>query len=905
MRYMSEEYRSRIERRRIQEQQKNASKGQKGKKQGKSVWKKIFFICLTLGLVMILAGIGAFAWIIKDAPKFDETLLKDPLSSEIYAADEKTLIAEVGKEKRDDITIDQIPDVLKNAVLATEDARFYEHHGIDVKRTLVAVFTNITAGTSQGGSTITQQIVKNSFLSPEKTLTRKVQEWYLSIQLERRFSKDQILEMYFNKNLYGSDVYGVAKAAERFFGLKADELDKLTLEQAALLAGIPQSPNNYIPTVESNLERAEKRRNMVLQYMNRHGYISKEVMEKAQSTPIEDTLNIQQKQGNKYQAFVDTVIEEVQNKTGSNIFEDGLKIYTTIDPEIQQITEKALSTNEYINYPDNERLQSAVVILDTQTGAIKAIGGGRHYQTGGYNYATKIKRHPGSTIKPILDYGPAIEKFKWSTGHILKDEPYQYSNGTPIRNASRSYVGNRTIRDHLAWSRNIPALKAYQEVGADYATNFANNLGFPITDEQKANESNAIGAIDAASPLIMAGAYAAFGNGGYYIEPYTVTKVIYPDGTEKDLASSKKKVMEDYTAFLITDMLRTVVDSGTGKLANISGIDLAGKTGTTSFDKSAIAKYGLPNNATRDAWFVGYTPQYTGAVWTGYTTTKSSDDYLGKQSADFSKLVFKAIMSRISTSKETFKQPNSVAKSGNEYYVKGGEKPKPPKPDKPTGLQAVYDEASNSILLTWNYNSENETTFEISYTVDGKTMSLSSTGDRKAVLQNPEKGKTYIFNVAAIREGVKSDAASASITVQGPDEKLKSPVGLHAKYDKNSNQIFISWKHPNANAQNVSYIVTYTINGNTQTLTTTTDTNATLSNPQPGQKYVITVVASNNAGTSEPTSTAVTVDGIENPNNNNNNGNAGETKPGKGNVNQNQNENQHQNQNQNQNPNQQ
>ncbi|WP_307290351.1 PBP1A family penicillin-binding protein [Bacillus sp. SORGH_AS_0510] len=822
---------------------------------------------------MLLAGVGAFLWIIKDAPKFDETLLKDPLSSQIYASDEKTVIAEVGTEKRDNININQIPDVLKNAVIATEDSNFYQHHGIDVKRTLAAIWTNITTGSSQGGSTITQQIVKNSFLTIDKTPKRKIQEWYLAVQFEKKYSKDQILEMYFNKNLYGSDVYGVAKAAERFFGLGPDQLNQLTLEQAALLAGIPQSPNNYIPTIEENLERAEKRRNMVLYYMNRHGYISKEKMEQAQSTPIEETLHIQQKSSNKYQAFVDTVIKEVQAKTNRNIFEDGLKIYTTLDPEIQQITEDVLSTNNYINYPDNDKLQSAIVILDTQTGAIKAIGGGRNYQTGGYNYATSIKRHPGSTIKPILDYGPAIEKFKWSTGHILKDEQYQYTNGTPIRNANRSYAGDKTIRDHLAWSRNIPALKAYQEVGADFATSFANSIGFPITDKQKANESNAIGAIDAASPLIMAGAYAAFGNGGYYIEPYTVTKIVSSDGTEENLASGKKKVMEDYTAFLITDMLRTVVDSGTGKMANISNLDLAGKTGTTSFDQSAISKYGLPENATRDAWFVGYTPQYTGAVWTGYPETKSSGDYLGTKSVDISKLVFKAILSRTATSTEKFKQPSSVERSGKEYYVKSGEKPAPPKPNSPTNVQASYDEASDNIQLSWDYTNENspETTFEVSYTVDGQTTKLPTTSDMKAILQSPEKGKVYTFTIVAISDGATSDAATTSITIKETKELPSSPSNVKARYDKKSNSIEISWKDNKSDKQNVNYTITYTVNGNTQTLATISGTSATLSNPEPGQTYVFTVVTTNEAGSSEPASVSVTVDntdvGADNGNN--------------------------------------
>ncbi|WML41778.1 PBP1A family penicillin-binding protein [Neobacillus sp. OS1-2] len=867
---MADDYSSRTERKKIQEKQhQRASSQNKNKDSRKMSWKKILYICLTIGLVMFLVGVGALLWIVKDAPKFDETLLKDPLSSQIFASDGKTIIAEVGTEKRDNIQINQIPDVLKNAVLATEDARFYKHHGIDVKRTLVAVWTDITTGSSQGGSTITQQIVKNAFLSTDKTPTRKIQEWYLAIQFERKFSKDQILEMYFNKNLYGSDVYGVAKAAERFFGLGPDELDKLTLEQAALLAGIPQSPNNYIPTVEGNLQAAEKRRNLVLQYMNRHGYLSKAKMESAQRTPIEDTLNIQQKAATKYQAFVDTVITEVQAKTKANIFEDGLKIYSTINPEIQQITENALSTNEYIDYPDNQKLQTAVVILDTQTGAIKAIGGGRNYQTGGFNYATAIKRHPGSTIKPILDYGPAIEKFKWSTGHILKDEQYQYTNGTPIRNANRSYAGNKTIREHLTWSRNIPALKAYQTVGADYATEFANSLGFPISDKQKANEANAIGAIDAASPLNMAGAYAAFGNGGYYSKPYTVSKIIYSDGTEKKLASTKKKVMADYTAFLITDMLRTVVDSGTGTKANLPKLDLAGKTGTTSFDQTAIDKYGLPESATRDAWFVGYTPQYTGAVWTGYTETKSADDYLGSKSADFSKLVFKEIMSRTATSTERFEQPSSVGKSGKEYYVKNGEKPQPPKPNKPTEVQATYDEASDRIQLSWKYssNSQLETTFEVSYTVDGQTIKLPATSDLQTVLESPVKGKPYVFTVTANTEGVRSESAAASLTVNETAEVPKSPSDLHAQYDQNANHILINWKNNNTKMENIQFIVTYTVNGSKETLTTTAGTSATLSNPQPGQTYVISVVASNETGASGPTTTSVTVPPTENGNN--------------------------------------
>ncbi|WP_071395033.1 penicillin-binding protein 1A [Bacillus tuaregi] len=834
-------------------------------KSQKRVWKKMLYTTFVIGTLMFIIGAGAFLWIIKDAPKFDETLLKAPLSSTLYASDEKTIIAEIGTEKRDAVKVEQIPDVLKDAVIATEDARFYKHHGIDVKRTLVAIFNIITSGSFEGGggSTITQQLVKNSFLSIEQTPTRKIQEWYLALQLERRFSKDQILEMYFNKNLYGGDVYGVAKAAERFFGLGPDELDQLTLEQAALLAGIPQSPNRYIPTEDDNLEKAEKRRNMVLQYMNRHGYLSKSEMTEAQSTPIEETLNIQMPKTNHYQAFVNTVIKEVQVKTDTNIFEDGLEIYTTIDPEIQQITEDVLSTNNYVSFPDHDNLQSAVVITDTQTGAIKAIGGGRNYQNGGYNFATMMKRQPGSTIKPILDYGPAIDNHKWSTGHLLKDEEYQYANGTPIRNANRKYAGNRSIRDHLAWSRNIPALKAFQAVGVDDATDFARSLGFPITDEQKVNEANAIGGIDAASPVVMAGAYAAFGNGGYYVEPHTVTKIIYQDGIEQNLEPEKNKVMEDYTAFLITDMLRTAVDSGTGKQANIPNLDLAGKTGTTNFDKQTEAKYGLPGNAVKDAWFVGYTPQYTGAVWTGYGKTTSAHDYLNSTSENFSKLIFQAILSKTATSSEKFKQPKSVAKSGNEYYVIGGEKPKAPKPNEPTNVSAQYDEASDSILLSWTYasNDHSDLTFDISYIADGgDTIILTSTSELQAVLQSPEKGKEYTFTIVAVSEDTKSNPTSTSITVGEKEEAPNSPSNVQAIYDKSTNVIVISWASNQDATKNVQYTITYSVNGHTRTLASTSQLQAILNSPQPGSNYVFTITASNQAGKSEPIQTSVTVE---------------------------------------------
>ncbi len=769
--YMTEKYNSRIEKREQAKTKKKTSADAGGRKPKRSMWKKVLFACLTLGCVLIIGAVGGFLWIIKDAPDLNETLLKTAESSELLASDGETVIAEVGTEKRYNVTLDQIPDTLIDAVIATEDANFYDHFGIDVKRTIKAVFSTVfDSGNTQGGSTITQQVVKNAFLTSEQTITRKVQEWYLAVQLERKFSKDEILEMYFNKNLYGGDIYGVAKAAERYFGLEPDELEQLTLEQVALLAGVPQSPNNFNVVVEDNLERAEKRRNTVLQLMNRHDYLTDGEMEEAQNVAIEDTLNIQSSPNGQYQAFVDVAISEVQEKTDANIFEDGLTIITTLDPEIQQITEDVISSDDYIDFPDNENLETGVMILDTDTGAIQAIGGGRNYQAGGYNYATMISRQPGSTAKPLLSYGPAINSLKWSTAHLLVDEEWSYSSGKIVGNSSGRYTGEQTMRYQLTYSANVPALKTYQEVGAKYATDFAKSLGLPIADEDTTNESNPLGTMSTASPLIMAGAYATFGNGGYYTEPHTISKIISSDGIEEDMIPESEQVMEDYTAYMVTDMLRDVVSTGTGTRASISGIDVAGKTGTTSFNDEAIQQHGLPKNASRDAWFIGYTPEYTAAVWTGYARTSSSEDYLDTEQSRLSQRIFKEIMSKVATSTERFKQPDSVVEIDGELYVDGSEDAetaKNVKVDAVTNLQVSHNENSNSIELSWSHSSDNDNdvSFEVSYTVDGNTSSLGTTSEMSAALQNPEIGKTYTFTVVAISGDKSSEGSSISITI--------------------------------------------------------------------------------------------------------------------------------------------
>lgn len=678
---MSEElYQTRKERKKAKKTNKNKHRGIGILKKG-SLFKKMVIVCLTVGLVATGLGAIMIASIMKGTPTLDSAKLMDPLSTKFYDKDGNFLY-EYGKEKRTKITYDQVPKVLENAFIATEDSHFYEHFGIDLKRTAKAIFVNVTGDFgSQGGSTITQQVIKNSFLSPEKTLKRKVQEWDLAYQLEKEYSKQDILMMYLNKIYLGNRSYGVATAAKNYYGIESDDLKKMTLAQAAMIAGLTQSPNNYDPTIPENKEAATKRRHIVLSSMLRDGYITEKQMKEAEKVPVTEGLVTKKvQQSMPYEAFLDAVVKEVKGKLKDvDISEDGLSIYTTLDPKAQDFAEKMMNTGEIIAYPD-ENFQGAFVLLDTMTGEVRAIGSGRNdYQAQflGHNFAVDIRRQPGSIFKPIFDYGPAIENLKWSTAHLINDHQTTYSTEEPISNWDHQYHGMLTMRTALQYSYNIPALLTLKEVGMDKAKSFAEQLGITFKSNE-VYESYSIGS-NTVSPLDMAGGYSAFGNNGLYNKPHFVQKVVFADGAVVNFGEKTKRVMQDYTAYMVTDMLRTVVNAGTGTTANVPRLDVAGKTGTTNFDEKTRAKYGYPNAATNDSWFAGYTPQYTMAVWTGYAQN-GQGNYMTGNTTKISQLMFKAMMEAIGTDTANFQQPESVYRVKNELYIKGIDSAeKPPK----------------------------------------------------------------------------------------------------------------------------------------------------------------------------------------------------------------------------------
>ncbi|MDQ0176164.1 penicillin-binding protein 1A [Bacillus chungangensis] len=803
---MASNYKSREERRR--QQQAGKSKKKKRTKAG-TIFKRIFLTVFFLGLACFLSGIGLFAYYASSAPKLDDALLIDPVSSELYDKDGE-LFTVLAIENRDYIEYDQIPKLLEDAVLATEDSRFYKHNGLDIIRFAGAVLANITRGYgSEGASTLTQQVIKNSFLDPEKTLKRKAQEAWLAFQLERKYTKEEIFEMYVNKILMSGNIYGMETAAKYFYGR---ELKDLELHEIAQIAGMPQSPNRYNPF--KNPENAEKRRNIVLSLMYKHKKITKEEMEKAKQIPVEQTLlSEDQRKGTpyKYDSFVDHVIHEVEKSGKYNVYSDGLKIYTTLDQNAQQYTEEMLNSNEIVAFPDDE-FQAGIALIETGTGEIRALGGGRNQEVKrGFNYATDLKsRQLGSTVKPLLDYGPAIEHLKWSTGQRIVDEPYTYSDGTKINNHDNKSQGPMSIREALYKSRNIPALKAFQEVGPEKAKDFAANIGIHFKNMY---ESYSIGGGEGASPLELAGAYAAFGNNGIYTEPHAVVKIVLRDGeTEIKTAPEAKSAMKDYTAYMVTDMLKDVLTKGTGKTANVPGLHIAGKTGTTNYTTKEKKEYNIQNGDVPDSWFAGYNTNYTAAIWTGYdkkaTPIKSKDQKIAQQ-------LFKNLFSHISQNIETrdFKMPKSVVevpieigtdppkkpsdytpkdRISTELFVKGTEPTAVSETfetlEAPSNVTATFDEEREEITLEWSHPDEGDIEFEVSGTVDGTELpEIGRTSDTSIVFTSIERGSTYTFTVAAIDGDMQSDPASTSITIplieddegeeETDDETIEVPEG--------------------------------------------------------------------------------------------------------------------------------
>ncbi|COD40684.1 penicillin-binding protein 1a [Streptococcus pneumoniae] len=583
---------------------------------------------LSLVIAAIVLGGGVFFYYVSKAPSLSESKLVATTSSKIYD-NKNQLIADLGSERRVNAQANDIPTDLVKAIVSIEDHRFFDHRGIDTIRILGAFLRNLQSNSLQGGSTLTQQLIKLTYFSTstsDQTISRKAQEAWLAIQLEQKATKQEILTYYINKVYMSNGNYGMQTAAQNYYG---KDLNNLSLPQLALLAGMPQAPNQYDPY--SHPEAAQDRRNLVLSEMKGQGYISAEQYEKAINTPITDGLQ-SLKSVNSYPAYMDNylkeVIDQVEQETGYNLLTTGMDVYTNVDQEAQKRLWDIYNSDQYVSYPDDD-LQVASTVVDVSNGKVIAQLGARHQASNvsfGTNQAVETNRDWGSSMKPITDYAPALEYGVYdSTASIVHDVPYNYpGTDTPLYNWDHVYFGNITIQYALQQSRNVTAVETLNKVGLDRAKTFLNGLGI---DYPSLHYSNAISSNTTesdkkygASSEKMAAAYAAFANGGTYYKPMYIHKVVFSDGSGKEFSNVGTRAMKETTAYMMTDMMKTVLAYGTGRGAYLPWLAQAGKTGTSNYTDDEIEKH-IKNTGyvAPDEMFVGYTRKYSMAVWTGYS----------------------------------------------------------------------------------------------------------------------------------------------------------------------------------------------------------------------------------------------------------------------------------------------
>ena len=628
-----------------------------------NIWLKIIKWIFLVAVVIVVSGIGLFAYYAKDAPSISQAQLQSGGTSSLYTNDGKFLLS-LGTEKRIYVKDSQIPQQLKDAVVSVEDKRFYKDTlGVDPIRIVASMIANAKSnGIAAGGSTITQQLVKLTVFSTaasQRTLRRKAQEAWLAMKVQREFTKDQILEFYINKVFMNYGNYGMGTAANYYYG---KPLKKLDLSQTAILAGMPNAPVKYDPYVAP--DKVKYRRDIVLRAMLNNDKITKAQYEQAINEKVTKGLKKQKKNTESKlrqidDPYIKEVISEVQDK-GFDPYRDNLKITINIDQKAQNKLYHLANSGE-VPFTDN-KMQVGATVVDPNNGHVVAILGGRHLPSIqlGLDRAVQTGRSTGSSIKPVLDYAPAIQYLNWSTAKILDDNKYVYP-GTNIQlyDWDNRYMGAMTMRYALEQSRNVPAVKTLAEVGVSKASVFVKRMGINVP--ANSGLSVAIGAN--ASSLQMSGAYGAFATGGIYHKPQFVSKIETPDGLTRNYDSSGVRVMKKSTAYMITDMLKGVIKSGSGTKAQIPDLYQAGKTGSVKYSDEEMAKYPAYAATPKDSWFVGYTRSYVVGIWTGYDNLKDGTIAgIGQYSAQ---LLYKSMMTYLMASKPNtnWVKPDSVVRA--------------------------------------------------------------------------------------------------------------------------------------------------------------------------------------------------------------------------------------------------
>ncbi|RBW69310.1 transglycosylase domain-containing protein [Bacillus taeanensis] len=660
--------------------------------------------------------------------------------------EEEHVITKLYVQNRELVDIKDIPDHVKNTFLAVEDIRFYEHSGIDMKAIFRALYRDLLAGSKvEGGSTITQQLAKNIFLSNEKSFLRKTKEVIIALNLEHEYTKSKILEMYLNQIYFGHGAYGIQSASHLYFNKKVSEL---TVEEGALLAALPKAPASYSPI--DYPEKSKERRDLVLSLLAKHNFISAQEAVRLQGKTL--SLNVQKlTKDESYLTYIDMILEEAEKKyhlTSAEVLRGGYKIVVPMNKTVQQTVFKLFQKGEYFPGSNSEeRPEGGLVLMDSTTGGIIAVQGGREYAPQGFNHIY-AKRQPGSTFKPLAVYGPALESENYDPYTLLKDERINYGGYEP-QNYNNSYQGEVTMYDALKDSLNAPAVWLLNEMGIDKAKKTLTKLDFAIFDNDL---KIALGGIDeGVSPYQLMKAYRAFNENGKLIEPYVISKIYNQNGKLIGQAvPEEKQVFSKQTAWYMTKMLEAVVKEGTAQKGEIHTA-LAGKTGTTSYEKI--------QNGNRDAWFVGYTPEVVGAVWIGYDRTDNNHYLTGGSS--YPTALMKDLLNEMpSQNGLVFKKPKGAAELEPPIRfveindLEGG---------------VTFANGWPSVRLTWTPAEDDRLQYHI-YETDGEKRTLldTVTGAGEYISKNLSlfTEKQYLivpYNPQIDREGKESNAANVDL----------------------------------------------------------------------------------------------------------------------------------------------
>jgi len=562
--------------------------------------RKVKWSLITLGIFIALALLGFVSLLFGGRFIVNEDNFVLPAATTIERADGE-VIGELFEERRYPVSIDDIPEHVQEAFIAVEDRRFYQHKGIDPRSIVRAVYRDIIArGKVEGASTITQQLAKNLFLEQDKTWMRKTKEAMAALHLERKLSKDEILELYLNKIYFGDGLYGIEAASRYFFSKSVEDL---TLNEGAVLAGMIQAPNHYFP--ERHPERAKERRDVVLETMERADFISVEEKMKEQGKTL--SLNILEREHKPWlDSYLDLVIKEAEKEYQLPLEElkrGGYKIIVTVDERIQRTAYEHFQKDEY--FPGNtEDVEGAFVMIEQETGKVVSAIGGRNYTLGDLNRVT-VKRQPGSALKPLVIYGPALMKDEYHPYSMLPDEAMDF-DGHVVSNVDGKYEGYVSLYDALVRSKNAPSVWLLNELGVEQGKAYLEKMNIQIEDD---GLSVALGALsEGMTPLEIVKGFSSFGNKGKSVEPFTIERIVDGEKVVEERNTLSYEVFDPQIAWYLTEMMQKVVTSGTGSAGEYAKA-LAGKTGTTEHPRA--------EGYAKDAWFAGYTPEYTIALWMG------------------------------------------------------------------------------------------------------------------------------------------------------------------------------------------------------------------------------------------------------------------------------------------------